>query len=73
MILDELLKVSDKPETQLITWGDVSGTTPTLVRLRGDTADTQIDLWLTSYTPTTNDRVILLKVGGSWVILGDMV
>ena len=72
MILDELLKLVPEETGAITAWGDVLGVSPTLVRFAGDTANTQIDNWLSSYTPTTNDRVILLKVGNTWIILGDL-
>ncbi|HSG29506.1 MAG TPA: hypothetical protein VLA34_13585 [Candidatus Krumholzibacterium sp.] len=72
MIVDEIIKAAQTKPALVTAWGDVLGVSPTLVRFAGDTADTQIDNWLTSYTPTTNDRVILLKVGSTWVILGDI-
>ena len=56
----------------LVAWGDVISTSPTLVRFAGDTADTQVDGRMSSYTPTTSDRVVCLRVGARWIILGDL-
>lgn len=56
-----------------IAWGEVIGVSPTLVRFAGDTADTQVALALSSYTPTVNDTVLVVKTGVSWVIVGDIV
>jgi hypothetical protein len=60
-------------QTAIITWGEVISVSPTEVRFAGDTADVEVELYLSSYTPTTNDRVLLIKVGETWVIIGDIV
>lgn len=41
------------------------------IRFDGEaSATTKQYPWLASYTPTSNDRVLLAKVSGIWVILG---
>lgn len=72
MQLHEALLAS-RPEAPQIAWGSIISTSPLAVRFAGDTSDTSIDLWLASYTPVTNDRVMLMKVGSQWVIVGEVV
>jgi hypothetical protein len=50
--------------------GQVIAVSPTKVRFDGDTSDQTVALDLTDYTPTTNDRVLLAKVGSGWIIIG---
>lgn len=70
--LIELVSQGDS-HTQLIRWGDVTSISPFEVRLAGDTVDIGIELRLTGYSPTTNDRVLLLDVGGRWIVLDKVV
>jgi hypothetical protein len=51
--------------------GQVISISPTKVRFDGDTSDQAVPLSLDAYTPATNDRVLLAKVGASWIIVGD--
>lgn len=71
-ILDALASMKNPDENRHITWGVVTGTAPTQVRFGGDTADVDVKSKMAGYTPTTNDVVILLKVGTTWVIIGDI-
>ncbi len=71
--------VSDRPGGAFVAdpgfalaYGDVTATSPVEVRIAGDTTSTEITERLASYTPTTNDRVILARVGPVWIILGDL-
>lgn len=72
-ILKHIAAAGQAHSGSVIAWGEVTGVSPTLVRFAGDTGDTQVTLRLSSYTATTNDRVVLLKVGTSWAILGKLV
>lgn len=71
MLVTELLP--DRGKGLTVTWGSVTATSPLEVRFAGDTTSTSIDLWLSGYTPVTNDRVMLMKVGSQWVIIGEIV
>ena len=54
----------------MIRVGQIISVTPTKVRFDGDTSDHLIPLSLVGYTPTTGHRVLLVKVGSGWIILG---
>ena len=56
---------------QQLKFGLVTGVSPTSVRFPGDTGTSVIALSMDSYSPTTNDRVVLARVGSQWIILGD--
>ena len=56
-----------------VAWGEVTQVSPLQVKLAGDTTSTDIPRRLSNYTATLNDRVILIKVGNIWVILGKLV
>ena len=71
-ILDALASMKNPDENRMITWGVVTSTAPTEVRFGGDTVDVEVLSKVSGYTPTTNDVVILLKVGTTWVIIGDI-
>jgi hypothetical protein len=75
-ISEEISKLIDakvfKPDAA-IRWGEITGLSPTLVRFSGDTEDVEVERYLGSYTPVENDRVVLLKVGSAWVILGEVL
>jgi hypothetical protein len=70
--LGKLRRRLTKVERPVVASGIVISTgPPPEIRIDGDTADTPIPLKLDSYTPTTNDRVLLVQAFGRWVILGD--
>lgn len=74
--MDILKHIAAAGQTQggsVIAWGEVIDVSPTMVRFAGDTGDTQVSLALSTYTATTNDRVVLIKVGTAWAILGKLV
>ena len=56
----------------LVAWGDVVDTSPDVtVRIAGGARNAVVKMALANYTPTSGDRVALLRVGvGFWVILG---
>jgi hypothetical protein len=53
-----------------IAVGQVTSTSPLEIRFYGDTGDTAVTA-LAHYTPATNDKVILVKVGPQWFIVGE--
>lgn len=70
-IIDEmLLTVKLEDQAKIVAWGIITSTSPIKVKFAGDSIDTEISLKLASYTPTLNDRVVLLRVSTAWVILG---
>lgn len=71
-VVDALVSMKNTEENRVITWGVVTSVSPTEVRFGGDTVDVEVASKLAGYTPTTNDVVVLLKVGTSWVIIGDI-
>lgn len=55
-----------------ITWGQITAITPDVeVRFSGDTVSQVVGLANPLYTPATNDKVVLARVGkpDGWVIL----
>lgn len=38
-----------------------------------DIASSRVRPYLDSYTPTANDRVLMARIGGGWIILGRIV
>ena len=68
-LVDKAIARQASPE---LRFAEVTSTSPLEVRLAGDNSDIGIDRVVASYTPTTNDRVVLAKVGSSWVILGEL-
>ena len=55
-------------------WGIVQAVSPHVeVAIAGDTTFTKITSGLDTYTPATGDKVILLKVDLTWIILGKLV
>ena len=53
-----------------VGWGTVTQVSPLRVRRPGDTVGTRVGR-VDSYTPTVDDRVVLVKVGRTrWVALG---
>lgn len=70
-IVSEILDAIPDAAAPTIVWGQVTGVSPTKVRFAGDTSgDIEVSLRLSAYTPTTTDKVLLLKVGTQWVIIG---
>ena len=58
------------PSERIVTWGLVTSTSPTMVRVAGDVTDTQVDSTVMSYTPAAGDKVILMRLGSAWLIMG---
>jgi hypothetical protein len=71
-ILEAARPAADPGAAFEITFGDVTGVSPLEVRIAGDTTSTQIGEYAAAYTPTSNDRVIVLRLGPTWIILGDL-
>jgi len=71
-IVDALLSLDNKPQGPVMAWGTVIDVSPTKVRFSGDIVDVEVTTKLSGYTPTTNDKVVLLKIGTAWVIIGDI-
>lgn len=55
----------------MIKVGQIISVTPTKVRFDGDTSDQLIPLSLVGYTPTTGHRVIMVRAGTGWIIVGE--
>lgn len=55
----------------MIRVGQIISVTPTRVRFDGDTSDQLIPLSLVGYTPTSGHRVLLVKAGSGWIIVGE--
>lgn len=53
--------------------GTYTGGRPTIVFDGEATASTKTYPYLSSYTPAANDRVLLLRVGHTWTILGKVI
>lgn len=61
-------RVAASTLSPVVAWGNVTGTAPLTVRLAGDTVDIEpIDV-SDHLTLSTNDRVVLLKAGGHWIV-----
>lgn len=72
VIADLTAQAADKQRQ--VSWGQVIDTSPTLIRFAGDASgDTQVDLRLSAYTPTTGDKVLLIRVGTGWCVVGELV
>ena len=53
-----------------VHWGMVTGVSPVEVRFTGDTVSSPVGLKDSALTLTTNDQVLLARVGSdSWVIV----
>ena len=50
-----------------LTWGLVTGITPTTVRIAGDTADQPLALKNDDVALATNDKVLLARVGSALI------
>lgn len=72
-VFDEVRSTAREVKRPVLLWGQVVGVSPTTVRLARDQTDVTITIALSSYTPTTTDKVVVAKVGGAWAILGDLV
>lgn len=59
--------------SMVVTWGKVTSTSPVQVTFAGDTSGTTVGLRDDGYTVTLNDKVMLVKVGAQWIILGKVV
>lgn len=71
---DQVRKTSQAEKVYHDAWGLVTGVGPPVtVRLARDQTDVTVTLWLSSYTPTTSDKVLLVRTGQQWVIVGDLV
>ena len=58
----------------ITTWGNVTKISPKVkVEIEGETTSTTIISGLSGYTPTLGDKVVLLKSGNSWIILGKVI
>lgn len=55
-------------EPPVVTWGEVTGTGPLTVRLVGETTDIKPADQAAHLTLSTNDRVVLFRVGGKWIV-----
>ena len=62
-----------KADRLMVAWGDVTVADPLTVRFAGDTAGTNVKRRLSVYTPVAGDRVVLLRVGSSWIVIGNLV
>ena len=70
-IVGELIEFqAGEAQSPTFTWGDVTGISPLEVRIAGDAVSVEVPRTLASYTPSTSDRVLLARVGNTWVILG---
>lgn len=54
------------------TIGVVTATSPLTVRFNGASTATAGVIALATYTPLVDDEVVLLRVGATWVALGDL-
>ena len=73
-LAQSILRATETTEpTSELLWGQVISVSPTLVRLAGDTVDTTIPLHLSSYTPSSTDKVLIARLGRTLIILGDIV
>lgn len=71
-IVDEIIDIALSSEQRFsLLWGQVISTSPTKVRIAGDTNDIAIPLDMDSYTPTTSDKVLIAQLGSTLIILGD--
>jgi len=52
----------------VVTWGEVTGTGPLTVRLVGHATDISPADQAAHLTLSTNDRVVLFRVGGKWIV-----
>lgn len=50
-----------------VTWGLITGTGPTTVRISGDSSDQNLALKNDDVTLATNDKVLLVRAGSAWV------
>jgi hypothetical protein len=71
-ISDAILSMATSGPGPILAWGEVISVSPTEVRFAGDSSEVEVSTKLSSYTPTTNDIVVVLKVGTAWVIIGDI-
>lgn len=77
MLGDELLGAIQRAaaraveQSRQVGFGVVTATSPLTVRLNGDTAAVEVALSLDSYTPVTNDTVLLVRAGSDWIVVGD--
>lgn len=53
--------------------GEVTSTSPLEVVVWGDTAETEVTMRLGSYTPAVGHQVLMVRIGGGLVILGQRV
>lgn len=53
--------------------GEVTSTSPLQVRVWGDTAATAVTMRLGSYTPVLGHQVLMVRIAGGLLILGQRV
>ena len=71
------IRGANPPAEEAYALATVMAIAPVTVAFDGEIDDTGVAIttpmtmkYLKSYTPTVNDRVIMLRVGKSWVIVG---
>lgn len=74
MRADELLDLLESPPADTFRLGTIPATyttgRPTITFDGEDTESTKAYPHLASYSPAANDRVLLARVGASWVVIG---
>lgn len=74
-IIEALKAVKDNDRVALTALATVTGTSGTSVLVQFDaegSASTKPYKRLASYTPANGDRVLLLRSGSTWVVLGKL-
>lgn len=66
-------KLNDNPSFYLATVGSTNSSGVTLIFDGTSTATTKRYKRLASYSPTANDRVLAVKISGTYVVLGKIV
>lgn len=56
-----------------VVMGEVTSTSPLQVRVWGDTAATDVSMRLGSYSPVVGHQVLMARIAGGLMILGQRV
>ena len=73
---DQLLRAVEREvrrrRPEFVRWATVTQESPLRVKFPADTADTSVKR-LSSYSPTLNEQVVLLRVGSRFIAVGGIV
>ena len=72
-VLNELLDRLSRLESNSVQrfYAVVTDTTPLKIRVGSSDFEVENVAWVSTYTPVADDRVIVLRAGQDWIVLGE--